>query len=84
MNIQEDLPPMTFRSYMWDFAIGIVLWVPYTLMAFILPVVGWILIPTVPFFPFFYPFLKRHLDKKKLIKLRKQALEEAQFKNLNN
>lgn len=80
MDITKDLPPMTIGSYLMDVVMGVFLWIPFAIMAIVTPVVGWVMIPMIPIFPFVYPFIKRNKDKNKLFKLRKKAVQEAQYK----
>ena len=66
MKIEKD--KITLRWYAIGFLKGLLYWIPFTLVVLIIPIVGWILLPIVPIFPFVYPFLDREARYKKMVK----------------
>jgi hypothetical protein len=53
---------------------GLVLWIPFTIMALVVPFIGWLMLPMVPFFPFVWPFIEREYKYKKLLKQAREKL----------
>lgn len=77
MEIRKE--KITFGWYIKGFLVGLLCLIPFTVFVFIIPVIGWIFIPTLPFFPFIFPFIWRESKYKKQIK---EAKKKAELKKL--
>jgi len=84
MNINEDIKPMTFGSYCKWFAGGLFILSPGFLFALLIPFItikGSMLVGLVTL-SLLLPPLWREMKIEKLKKLRKEAVEKAEFEKL--
>ena len=75
----KELEPMTAEWYLKGLVQGLILWLPFTLFALFIPIIGWLMIPVIPFFPFIFPFLIRYRQQKKNNKIMRQAREQVEI-----
>lgn len=68
----KELEPVSLGWYLKGFVKGLILWIPFLGFALVVPIIGWIFLPLVPFFPFIYPFLERESIKRQQNKLKKK------------
>lgn len=70
-----EIEPISMKWYLSKLPMGLLLWIPFISFALIVPILGWIMLPVVPFFPFIYPFLDRAIKQTKNQKILKKAKE---------
>lgn len=68
--------------YLKGFIKGLFLWIPFMVVCLIIPIIGWIMLPIVPVFPFIYPFIEKRVKEKELLKKAKKELVLAEYEEL--
>lgn len=68
------MEPISFRWYLISVLKGLIYWPGFAIFALFVPIIGWLFIPTIPFFPLFFPIIERFAIRKK----QKQLLDRAE------
>lgn len=68
-DFHKELEPISFKWYLRGLLKSLLFWPGLIGFAFIVPVIGWLFIPLIPFFPFVYPFIDRFAVIRKRQKL---------------
>lgn len=82
MNIHEPVQGMTIGYFLKHLPMGLLMWIPMLIFAFVMPVIGWLLIPVALVWPIAYPFVNKSKERKAWKKARQEAIENATFEKL--